>query len=203
MSVFTRSAVIGSDPGGDDGDLSSLVASVRSRRPAAVDKLVAQVYARVRHWAARFTGDLDAADDVAQDVLSDLERRIDRYDGRSGFSTWLYAVTRNVALTNRRRDARREVLLTSHASETQSSQPAVDLDTARVSTLALRYFDALPPKQRLIFELIDIRGMTPAEVARALRMEQVTVRANLFKARKSIREKLLENHARLLEEYRS
>ena len=34
-------------------------------------------------------------------------------------------------------------------------------------------------------------------------MEQVTVRAHLFKARRAIREKLLAHHARVLEDYRS
>jgi RNA polymerase sigma-70 factor (ECF subfamily) len=203
MSVFTRSVVIGNEPGGDDGDLSSLVASVRSRRPAALDRLVVRVYARVRFWAARFTGDLDAADDVAQDVLSDLERRITQYDGRSAFSTWLFSVTRNVALNNRRREERRAMLLASRAHHEGTPSARADLDAVQLSKLALSYFDALPPKQKLVFELVDIRGMTPAEVARALRMEQATVRAHLFKARRAIRGKLLENHARLLEEYRS
>jgi RNA polymerase sigma-70 factor (ECF subfamily) len=203
MSVFTRSAVIGNEPGGDDGDLPSLVASVRSQRPAALDRLIIRIYARVRFWAARFTGDLDTAEDVAQDVLSDLERRITQYDGRSAFSTWLFSVTRNVALNNRRRDARRELLLASQANHEGVSSERTDLDAVQLSKLALRYFDALPPKQKVVFELVDIRGMTPAEVAHALRMEQATVRAHLFKARRAIRGKLLQNHARLLEEYRS
>jgi len=55
----------------------------------------------------------------------------------------------------------------------------------------------------MIFESVDLLGMTPAEVARELKMEQVTVRAHLFKARRTIRSKLLEHHERMLKEYRS
>ena len=44
--------------------------------------------------------------------------------------------------------------------------------------------------------------MTPAEVARQLGMEQVTVRAHLFKARRAIRTRMLEQHERMLKEYR-
>jgi RNA polymerase sigma factor (sigma-70 family) len=80
---------------------------------------------------------------------------------------------------------------------------AADPDAAALAKIALRYFDALPPKQRLIFESVDLLGMTPAELARELGMEQVTVRAHLFKARRTIRSKMLEQHERMLKEYRS
>jgi RNA polymerase sigma-70 factor (ECF subfamily) len=187
---------------GDDGDLPSLVEGVRSGRPAALDGLIARVQARVRLWATRFTDDPDAADDIAQEVLIHLERRVQRFDGRSKFSTWLFTVTRNVALTQRRRSERRAELLEQRLVEESVSHQA-DPDAGRLAELALRYFDALPGKQRLIFELCDIGGATPAEVARKLGMEQTTVRAHLFKARRAIRAKLLAHHERLLQEYRS
>jgi RNA polymerase sigma factor (sigma-70 family) len=72
-----------------------------------------------------------------------------------------------------------------------------------LAALVLGYFDTLPKRQRQIFELADIRGMAPAEIARQLGMQQVTVRAHLFKARRTIRERMLENHERLLKEYTS
>jgi DNA-directed RNA polymerase specialized sigma24 family protein len=51
--------------------------------------------------------------------------------------------------------------------------------------------------------MVDLQGMTPAEVARQLGMEQVTVRAHLFKARRAIRARMLEQHERMLKEYQS
>jgi RNA polymerase sigma-70 factor, ECF subfamily len=198
--VFTQSSVIGGR--GDDGDLPSLVDGVRSGRPAALDGLIARVHARVRLWATRFTDDPDSADDIAQEVLITLERRVQRFDGRSKFSTWLFAVTRNVALTQRRRSERRAELLDQHMVEEDAAAES-NPDATRLAELALRYFDTLPGKQKLIFELCDIRGASPAEVARQLGMEQPTVRAHLFKARRAIRAKLIEHHERLLQEYRS
>jgi RNA polymerase sigma-70 factor (ECF subfamily) len=201
--VFTQSSVIVGN--GDDGDLPSLVDGVRSGRPAAVDRLVARVQDRVRGWAGRFTDDADAADDVAQEVLIGLERRVKRFHGASRFSTWLFAVTRNVALSQRRREQRRAMLL-ERRMESRSAEIAVaesDPDAARLASLALQYFDALPNRQRSIFEMVDLQGMTPAEAARQLGMEQVTVRAHLFKARRTIRSRMLEHHERLLKEYRS
>ncbi|MEO7086407.1 MAG: sigma-70 family RNA polymerase sigma factor [Gemmatimonadaceae bacterium] len=191
--------------GHDDDDLPSLVDGVRSGRPASLERLVARVHARVREWAGRFTDDSDAADDVAQDVLIGLERRVRKFRGDSRFSTWLFAVTRNVALSRRRKDQRRASIVGREAAQLTAgdSERPHDLDAAALGELVLRYFDALPTRQREIFEFSDIRGWTPAEIARELRMEPSTVRAHLFKARRTIRARILENHERLLKEYTS
>jgi len=200
MTVFIQPRVIaGSD---DDGDLRSLIEGVRSDRPAAIDRLIERVQLRVRRWARRFTDDVDAADDIAQEVLIGLAGRVRRYDGRSKFTTWLFTVTRNVALTQRRREQRRARLIATQPVESTAATPT-SRDDEQLAALALAYFDALPPKQRLIFELCDLRGRRPADVARELGMEQPTVRAHLFKARRAIREKLLAHHASVLEDYRS
>ena len=203
MDVFTQSSVMVGK--GDDGDLPSLVEEVRSGRPAAVERLVARVQDRVRGWAARFTDDEDTADDVAQEVLIRLERRVTRFRGASRFSTWLFAVTRNVALSQRRRDERRAMLLERRLEGEGIAQGTVeqDPDAVRLASLVMQYYDALPKRQRSIFEMVDLEGMTPAEVARQLGMEQVTVRAHLFKARRAIRARMLEQHERMLKEYRS
>lgn len=200
--MFTNSTVISGQ--GDDGELPSLVDGVRAGRAAALERLVARVHGRVRAWALRFTDDEDAADDVAQEVLIALDRRVQQYDGRSRFSTWLFSVTRNAALSARKREQRRAHLLARRlVLEQADARGEVNADAATLARLALAYHDALPAKQRLIFELCDIRGGKPADVARQLGMEQATVRAHLFKARKTIRERLVAHHEKLLQEYRS
>jgi RNA polymerase sigma-70 factor (ECF subfamily) len=129
---------------------------------------------------------------------------VKQFDGRSRFSTWLFAVTKNVALSQRRRDQRRiELLERRIANDDGSTASSADPDQTKLAALVLLYFDALPRRQRQIFELADIRGLTPAEIARELRMEQVTVRVHLFKARNTIRGRMLQHHERLLKEYRS
>jgi RNA polymerase sigma factor (sigma-70 family) len=187
----------------DDSDLPSLIEGVRSGRRAALERLAARVHLRVRMWALRFTTDEDTADDVAQDVLIDLERRVRRFDGRSKFSTWLFSVTRNVALSHRERDTRRARLLDAREVQCEAHDAHADQDAATLASLVLRYYAALPAKQRMIFELADVRGMSPAEIARDMGMEQSTVRAHLFKARRAIRAQMLEHHERMLKEYQS
>lgn len=200
MDVFTNGSVIAA--GGDDGDLPSLVDDVRAGRPGAVARLAARVRSRVHTWAGRFSASADDADDVTQDVLINLERRVQHFQGASRFSTWLFAVTRNAALSRRRRDERRAALLVRHRPPA-TTELVSDPDGARLRQLVLHYFDELSGRQRQIFELSDIRGMSPAEIARDLGMQQVTVRAHLFKARRAIRARMLEHHERLLKEYTS
>jgi RNA polymerase sigma factor (sigma-70 family) len=201
MDVFTHWSVIA---GNGDEDIPSLVEGARSGQRAALEGLIARVHERVRGWAARFTDDQDSADDVAQDVLIELERRLRKFDGKSRFSTWLFSVTRNVALTQRRREQRRWRLSERRALLGEALDVAADdPDAVVLGRLVLGYWSALPRRQRQIFELADIRGFTPAEIANDLGMQQVTVRAHLFKARQTIRAQMLEHHERMIEEYRS
>ena len=200
MSVFTATNAV-SEPR-DDAEIPSLVDGIRAGQPAALERLVNRVQARVLRWARRYTDDEDSAEDVAQEVLIGLERRVHQFQGHSRFTTWLFAVTRSVALNHRRREVRRVSLRTEQENASVSSDEAAT-DRQRMTALILRYFEALPPMQRRIFRLVDLEGREPAEVARQLGMRQVTVRANLFKARRNIRARMLEQHERLLREYRS
>lgn len=73
------------------------------------------------------------------------------------------------------------------------------LDRRAVVDLVERFFDELPPRQREILDLVDFQGFTPAEVAEMLEMKGNTVRANLFKARRAIRERVLDARPEALE----
>jgi len=200
MSVFTATNAV-SEPR-EDADIPSLVEGIRAGQPAALERLVNRVQPRVLRWARRYTDDEDSAEDVAQEVLIGLERRVHQFQGHSRFTTWLFAVTRSVALNYRRREERRVLLRAEQENASVSSDEGAT-DRQRMTALILRYFEALPPMQRQIFRLVDLEGREPAEVARQLGMRQVTVRANLFKARRNIRARMLEQHERLLKEYRS
>jgi RNA polymerase sigma-70 factor (ECF subfamily) len=191
-------------PDPDDGsDLRTLITGAQSGDRGAFSRLAERVQSKVRGWAESFTQDADDADDVTQDVLILVHRRLPQFEGKSRFSTWLYTITRNVALDRRRRTKRRERKLETMDApvDTVEMRHAFDEDT--LSSLVLRYFDELPARQREVFELSDIQGLSAPEVAERLGMKAVTVRANLFKARRTIRQRMLEHHSNLLEEYRS
>ncbi len=186
----------------DEPELTALIDEVRSGRQSAFAELVAKVQSRVHAWASRFTDDPDEADDIAQDVLIGLQHGVRRYHGRSRFTTWLFSVTRNAAFNQRRGEQRRAAIRVERGLVESTSDEARDTQDARaVAGLVLKYFDALPPRQRQVFELIDLRGESAVEVARMLGMRPVTVRAHLFKARRAIRARMLELHEPLMTEF--
>jgi RNA polymerase sigma-70 factor, ECF subfamily len=187
----------------DRSDLPSLISGAQDGDRGAFTRLAELVQRRVRAWAASFTDDQDDADDVTQDVLILVHRRLPQFEGKSRFSTWLYSITKNVALDRRRRTKRRERRLETMDAPVEAIEMRDVLDESLLTQLVLRYFDELPARQREVFELSDIQGLSAPEVAERLGMKAVTVRANLFKARRTIRQRMLEHHSSLLEEYRS
>lgn len=188
----------------DEPDLDALVDDVRLGHESAFAELVTRVQARVQTWAARFADDPDDAEDIAQDVLIGLQRGVKQYHGRSRFSTWLFAVTRNAAFNRRRGDIRRAAIRADRdVSERTSVEVRDTHDERTVASLVLKYFDELPPRQREVFGRVDLRGESPAEVAITLGMRPVTVRAHLFKARRAIRTRLFELHESFMSEFLS
>lgn len=187
----------------DRSDLPSLISGAQNGDRGAFSRLAELVHEKVRGWAESFTNDADDAEDVTQDVLILVHRRLPQFEGKSRFSTWLYTITRNVALDRRRRSKRRERRLETMDAPATATETREAFDEKTLATLVLKYFDELPARQREVFELSDILGLSAPEVAERLGMKAVTVRANLFKARRTIRQRMLEHHSSLLEEYRS
>ena len=187
----------------DRSDLPSLISHAQGGDRGAFTRLAELVQRKVRAWAESITQDADDADDVTQDVLILVHRRLPQFEGKSRFSTWLYTITRNVALDRRRRTKRRERRLETMEPPVETVEIREVFDENTLTSLVLRYFDELPARQREVFELSDIQGLSAPEVAERLGMKAVTVRANLFKARRTIRQRMLQHHSTLLEEYRS
>lgn len=81
-------------------------AGAEQRRELA-GQLFERHYARVARWCLRFTGDREQAADVAQNVFVSVYRHLDRFEGASQFSTWLYTITRHECFSRIRRDRAR------------------------------------------------------------------------------------------------
>jgi RNA polymerase sigma-70 factor (ECF subfamily) len=73
-------------------------------RGAIADELFGRYYEQVARWCYRFTGDREAAADLAQDVFLKAHLHLETFRGASRFSTWLYSIVRNESI-NRRHQA--------------------------------------------------------------------------------------------------
>ena len=166
--------------------------------PEALQKLVERAHPLVRRWALVQTGDAADADDLTQDVLVHMIRRLDRYAGRSAFTTWLYAVTRNTVRDHLRARSRRERVRqrfgasTGDAAEaTEHPDPAVEARRSTLAEAALKAFRGLPARQREAFDLAELQGLTATEIGERLGIAPSTVRVNLLRARRALRTRIL------------
>jgi RNA polymerase sigma-70 factor (ECF subfamily) len=186
--------------------VTPLVHKAQAGDRQALSDLLRGCHAQVHRWALSLTADPDDADDIAQEVLVRVHRSLGKYGSRSRFTTWLYQVTRNAALDQRRGRQRRERLAThEHRDELHQDVGSVDrleeLHRSSVADLVRSLFDELPERQREVFDLVDLQDCKPVEVSEMLGMNPSTVRAHLLRARRTIRKRILERHPEMAEEY--
>ena len=176
-------------------DLDGLARAASQGDAEAFERLVRLVYARIHRWALVRVGDVDDADDVTQTVLVRLHAGLSEWEGRGRFTTWLYRVTANEASTWGRRITRRARWMV-RAPDAREERvdgrigPGAELERDEMVQLLQAFFRTLPPRQREVFDLVEYQGYTPAEVGEMLDMNPSTVRANLFKARRTIRDRV-------------
>lgn len=183
--------------------MEALVERAQGGDGTAFAGLVRHCYQQIYRWAWVQTGDPDDADDVTQEVLVVLHRKLKTYTGRARFSSWLFQVTRNAALQHGRKVGTL-LRLKRRASEvagddSDSADGIAKLDGVRAADVVRTLFRELPIRQREVFDLADLQGFSPSEIGKMLGMKAVTVRANLCKARRALRGAILERYPELVE----
>ena len=166
-----------------DAEIIQLVQAGRGQE--AFDRLVPAYRRRVFGLAYGILRDRAAAEDLAQEVFVKLWQALPRYDGRAQLSTWIYAITRNAAISALRA-RRRSVSLSDPAVleevEGVTSTPAVATDDAALR----RHIEALPDKQRQAITLYYLDERPVNEVAEMMGLPANTVKTHLHRARASL-----------------
>ncbi len=164
----------------------------------AFTTLVARYHPAVFRWALMFAQDADEAEDIAQEVFVRVHRQLSQYRSDGSLEGWLYAITRRAATQLRRAQRRRKRLALSPGAapirDVYTTDPGGRVDRQRAAIVIRELFSELPARQREIFDLVDLQGLSPAEAAGRTGMKPVSVRASLFKARSTIRAKFLASH---------
>jgi RNA polymerase sigma-70 factor (ECF subfamily) len=136
-----------------DEAIIQLVHAGRERE--AFDRLVPAYRRRVFGLAFSILRDRAAAEDLAQEVFVKLWRALPNYDGRGKLSTWIYAITRNAAVSALR-TRRRMLSMSDHAVRAEVEDiAAAPARVARDRELR-RSIEALPEKQRQAVTLFII-----------------------------------------------
>lgn len=178
-----------------------LLARAKKGEVAAFESLVTAYENRVYTLALRSTGSEQDAADITQEVFLRAWRSLDSFRGDSSLSTWLYRVTTNLCVDF----ARKKMGEGPTASVDDEEGPAAILadpdrmnrpeEAAENSELRqeLQYaLSQVSEEHRRIVVLRDLGGMSYADIARMLELEEGTVKSRLARARAALRKILTE-----------
>jgi len=134
-------------------------------------------------------GQASDATELLQDVFIRAWRRLDTFRGDSAFSSWLHRLTVNTLLENARTDSRRtaRVLPMDDTSRLPGAARASGIELKMDMEKAIA---SLPRGARLAFVLHDVEGYQHQEIAAQLSVSVGTVKAQLHRARRLLRERL-------------
>jgi RNA polymerase sigma-70 factor (ECF subfamily) len=181
-------------------DEAELVRRAAAGDLGAFDELVVLKRDRVYRTAWQVVRNGEDAQDVAQLVFVKLWRLLRRYRSERKFDTWLHRITINQAIDFRRRQARpvRVVPLEGPgegpeqvvAPEFAPPTPADTLDRAELRRIYEAVAGELTERQRTIFTMREVEGLSAADIAKTLGVTSSTVRNTLFQARAILQETL-------------
>jgi RNA polymerase sigma-70 factor, ECF subfamily len=162
-----------------------LVAAARRGDRAALDTLLRRHHDRVHALCRRMTGNDADALDATQEALIAICRGLDRFDGRSAFTTWLYRVTTNACLDELRRRGRRPVPIEPDPGATAVAPVSVADDVARRMDVDAA-LATLPEEFRAAVVLRDLCELDYAEIAEVLGIPPGTVRSRIARGRAAL-----------------
>ena len=179
-----------------------LIGRLQRRDEGAADQL-ATVYGPMIHQLAfRYMKSWEDAEEVAQDVMMKVIRRIDAFRGDSALSSWIYRITFNTAMSRLRnaRYSRPLEVLQSDLANAATVEPfdvpdwsglgdesVMRAELRRALSKALK---ELPAVYRVPVVLRDIHGLSTEEASVVLKVKTQTLKSRLHRGRMMLRERL-------------
>lgn len=193
----------------DPPGVKALIRQARTGDERAFTKLVRSYEDLVFRYAFKLCRDQEKAEEVFQDTFVNVFKRLDQFDERSKFSSWMYTIATNNCLMKHRRSKLSLASISIDAPEGFTDDPPRDQRGHKIQTIAswkdtpldgvmkdeLRQnLDAaialLPPPYRVVFVLRDIEDRSAEETAKILGLSVPAVKSRLHRARAFLRESL-------------
>jgi RNA polymerase sigma-70 factor (ECF subfamily) len=172
-------------PVGDDGAVLDALAVAAGRGDRlALEDLLTRIDDLVRVRCLRILPNRSDAEEAAQDALLAVSQRIDRFDGRARFTTWLYRVVSNSSFDTYRRLKRQ-----APPASDQMPSAVADERTSVIAGGRVDLLDALEAVDRRFIEpvlLRDLGGLSYQEIADAIDIPVGTVRSRVHEGRERL-----------------
>lgn len=150
----------------------------------------------------RMTGNPEDGADLAQEAFLRAWRTLPSFQGESSFSTWLYRLASNLCIDFLRREKRRRTAVSVTSLDDEDSAapaevpdhrftPEGELERRELRDAVGRALLKLSDEHRQVLVLRELEGLSYAEIAQALALEEGTVKSRIARARLSLRNILL------------
>ncbi len=182
-----------------------LIEAAKNGDEDAFAEIISRYRSQITNYLYRFLNDYEEAVDLAQETFVRVYFAIERYHTDYAFSTYIYRIATNLAISEiRRRKRRKLVSLTGlfqfDNAEAQDFEPPDEktlplenlIEDEQRETIA-RAIATLPEKYRAPIVLRDVEGKSYDDVAAILKLGLGTTKSRISRARKLLRDKL-QNH---------
>ncbi len=182
-----------------------LIAAAKAGDDDAFAQIVSRYKNAITNFLYRYLNDYEEAVDLAQETFVRVYFAIDRYHTEFAFSTYIYRIATNLAISEVRKRKRRRVLsltglFQSGDDETAEFQPPdqrklvnAALEEDERNVIIAKAIEALPPKYRLPIVLRDVEGRSYEEVAAILELGLGTTKSRISRGRGLLKEKLKDH----------
>ena len=185
-----------------------LIARLQAGDETAVQDLADRYRPRIAQLAMRYMKNREDAEEVSQDVLLKVYRKVNAFRGDSALSSWIYRITFNTAMsrlrTNRAERAadqeRDRLLATERPTDDQARAPREPADwthmpdeevlRSQLREAVAEAIDDLPEIYRAPVVLRDIQGLSTEEASTRLKVKDQTLKSRLHRGRVMLRERL-------------
>ncbi|MEE2986903.1 MAG: sigma-70 family RNA polymerase sigma factor [Nitrospinota bacterium] len=181
----------------------ALVQELQGGNLEAFDKIVKLYQKKIYALSFNLTRNAMDAQDVTQEVLLTLFRKINTFQGKSAFSSWVYRITLNASymkLRSKKKDqsiSLDDLLPTYNGAGFQqekiqdwSENTESLLFTNETKSVIQKATDQLPEKEKVVFLLRDVEGLSTEKVSEILELTIPAVKSRLHRARLFLRKKL-------------
>ena len=182
-------------------NIPDLVTRLKARDKRALEDLLREHGARIYGVALQIMRNETDAQEVMQDALITIRQKIDTFEGRSAFPTWLHRVTANAALMKLRKNKRFSQNVPLESDGPDHDLPVIQLADPHEGpdTLMLRgelgarvrsAIDALPEPFRTTVLLADVDELSMEEIAQATGVTVAAAKSRLHRGRLALRKVL-------------
>ena len=159
---------------------------VRTTAPSSFAEAYRDYAARVARWVGHLGGLECDLEDVVQEVFLVVSKKWPSFHGDGNFTAWLFGITRKIAANHRRRLRWRRLWsgdIDLAGIQWEGLGADAELEHRRAMMLFHRALDRMPEKQRSVFVLYELEGMSTPTIAELTQRNLSTVKVQLARAR--------------------